>query len=70
MGSVAPTPLRARVAEVLLRGRMLTREGIADVAASTAASTNPSSNGQGSTDCRCEMTGVWVRRLLEPISAK
>src|ERR1019366_8852952 len=45
LGSVAPTPLRARAAEDVLRGRKLTRESIAEAAASAAASKDPSSNG-------------------------
>ena len=68
LGSVAPTPLRARAAEDLLRGRKLTRETIAEAAAAAAACTDPSSNGQGSAEYRREMTGVWVRRLLEDIA--
>ena len=68
LGSVAPTPLRARAAEDLLRGRKLTRESIAAAAAAAAACTDPSSNGQGSAEYRREMTGVWVRRLLGDIA--
>lgn len=70
LGSVAPTPLRATAAENLLRGHKLTRESIAEAAASAAAGTDPSSSGHGSADYRREMTEVWVRRLLEEIAAE
>lgn len=70
LGSVAPTPLRAKAAEDLLRDRKLTRENITAAAAAAAACTDPSPNGQGSAEYRREMTGVWVRRLLEDIAGK
>lgn len=69
LGSVAPTPLRARAAEDLLRGNKLTREIIAEAAAAAAACIEPSSSAQGSAEYRREMTGVWVRRLLAEMSA-
>ena len=67
LGSVGATPLRARAAEDLLRGRALTADAIAAAAEAAAAGTEPSSNGQGSADYRRAMTAVWVRRLLEDI---
>jgi carbon-monoxide dehydrogenase medium subunit len=69
LGSVAPTPLRATAAEDVLRGRKLSPETIAEAAAAAAACTDPSSNGQGSAEYRREMTGVWVRRVLEELVA-
>ncbi|MBI3370885.1 MAG: xanthine dehydrogenase family protein subunit M [Betaproteobacteria bacterium] len=69
LGSVAPTPLRARAAEDLLRGNKLTREIIAAAAAAAAACTNPSSSAQGSAEYRRDMTEVWVRRLLAEMPA-
>ena len=68
LGSVAPTPLRATSAEAIVRGQKLSREVIAEAAAAAIAATNPSSSGQGSADYRREMTGIWVRRLLEEIA--
>ncbi len=65
LGSVAPIPMRATAAENLLRGHELTPELIAEAADAAAAATDPSSNAQGSAEYRREMTGVWVRRLLE-----
>jgi len=69
LGSVAPTPLRASAAEDVLRGRKLSPETIAAAAAAAVACTDPSSNGQGSAEYRREMTGVWVRRVLEELAA-
>jgi len=68
LGSVGATPLRARAAEDLLRGRTLTSEVVAEAAAAAAAGTDPSANGQGSADYRRAMTEVWVRRLLLDIA--
>lgn len=65
LGSVAPIPMRAMAAEDLLRGQKLTHELIAEASLAAAAATDPSSNTQGSAEYRREMTGVWVRRLLE-----
>jgi carbon-monoxide dehydrogenase medium subunit len=65
LGSVAPIPIRAAAAEDLLRGESLNAELIAEVAESAMAATDPSSSPQGSAEYRREMTGVWVRRLLE-----
>ena len=67
LGSVAPIPIRATAAEDLLRGQKVTPELIAAAAAAAAAATDPPSNGLGSAEYRREMTGVWVRRLLEDI---
>jgi CO/xanthine dehydrogenase FAD-binding subunit len=61
--------LRATAAEDLLRGRKLSPEIIAEAAATAAACTDPSSSGQGSAKYRREMTGVWVRRVLEELAA-
>ncbi len=65
LGSVAPIPMRAMAAEDLLRGQKLTPEIVAEASLAAAAATDPSSNAQGSAEYRREMTGVWVRRLLE-----
>ena len=70
LGSVGPTPLRATAAENVLRGLKLTRQIIAEAAAGAMACTDPSSGGQGSAEYRREMTGVWVRRLLEDMASR
>lgn len=69
LGSVAPRPIRATAAEALLRGRKLDPELIAEAAEIAAGETDPSSDGQGTSEYRREMTRVWVRRLLEDAMA-
>jgi carbon-monoxide dehydrogenase medium subunit len=64
LGGVAPTPLRAREAEALLRGRAATPARIAEAAAAAAAATDPLDDRQGSAAYRREMTQVWVARAL------
>jgi len=67
LGSVAPKPMRAIAAEDLLRGQKFSADLIAEAADVAAGETDPSSDGQGSSDYRRDMTRVWVRRLLEDI---
>lgn len=69
LGSVAPKPIRATAAEALLHGRKLSPELIAEAADVAAGETDPSSDGQGTSEYRREMTRVWVRRLLEDAMA-
>ncbi len=69
LGSVAPTAIRATAAEDMLRGQMPGRELIAEVAEAARAETDPGSSAQATADYRRDMTGVWVRRLLEEICA-
>ena len=70
LGSVAPTPMRATAAEDMLRGQMLSRELIAEVAQAAQGETDPGSSAQASAEYRRDMTGVWVRRLLEDMRAE
>jgi carbon-monoxide dehydrogenase medium subunit len=68
LGGVAPTPLRARAAEALLRGRAATPARIAEVAEAAAAATDPLDDRQGSAPYRREMTRVWVARALAELT--
>jgi len=70
LGSVAPIPIRAAAAEDLLSGQTLTSELIAEAAEAAMAASDPSGNAQGSAEYRRQMTGVWVRRLLEDMRQK
>jgi carbon-monoxide dehydrogenase medium subunit len=70
LGSVGPTPLRARAAEAVLAGQKLSAGVIDEAAAAAAACTDPSSGGPGSAEYRRAMTGVWVRRLLEDVARR
>ena len=64
LGGVAATPIRARNAEVTLRGQSLT-DGVArEAAEAAAAEAEPLSDVMGSAEYRREMIRVWVRRLL------
>ncbi|MFT5502037.1 MAG: CO/xanthine dehydrogenase FAD-binding subunit [Woeseiaceae bacterium] len=65
LGSVAPIPMRALEAENLLRGKVATKELIADVASAAASEADPASDAQASGQYRRDMTVVWVRRVLE-----
>ena len=64
LGGAAPTPLRARRAEDVLRGQALTDGAIQAAADAAAAEADPLSDLMGSADYRREMVRVWVRRVL------
>jgi len=64
LGGAAPTPVRARGAERVVQGQILT-DAVAREAAEVAASeAEPLSDLMGSADYRREMIRVWLRRLL------
>lgn len=64
LGAVAPTPIRARAAEGLLRGAEL-NEGLIERAAKAAmGESRPISNVRASADYRRDMVGVLTRRAL------
>jgi aerobic carbon-monoxide dehydrogenase medium subunit len=65
MGCVAPTPVRAKEAEVLVHGQRLTPELARQVAAVAQQVTDPISDHRGSADYKRAMAGVFVRRALE-----
>jgi aerobic carbon-monoxide dehydrogenase medium subunit len=69
LGAVGPTPLRARAAEGLIRGRAPTPAAIREVAEAAAEATDPLGDRQGSAEYRRTMTRVWVRRALERLAA-
>ena len=65
LGAVAPTPIRARRAEALLRGKTLNHELIAKAAEAAAGESTPISNVRASAGYRREMVRVLTRRALE-----
>jgi carbon-monoxide dehydrogenase medium subunit len=67
LGAVAPTPIRARQAENLLRSKRLTDELIAQAAAAAIAESRPIGNVRASAEYRREMVGVLTRRALEAV---
>lgn len=70
LGAVAPTPLRAREAETLLRGRQPEGALLAQAAERAAAETSPISDIRGSAWYRRRVTPAVVRRALENAAAR
>ena len=64
LGSMAPTPIRARAAERALEGRVLDASTISAAAAAVAEGTSPGDNALASAWYRREIVGVHLRRLL------
>ncbi len=64
LGAVAPTPLRARRAEALLRGQEINEERIAETARMAAQEAQPIDDVRGSVWYRRRMVEVLVRRAL------
>lgn len=70
LGSVAPTPLRAREAEAVLHGRQLDARLLGQAAERAAAETSPISDIRGSVWYRRRVTPAVVRRALENALAR
>ena len=64
LGAVAPTPLRAKAAERLLKGQRPTDELIASAAETAAGEARPISDVRGSADFRREMVRVLTARMV------
>ncbi|UFX43867.1 FAD binding domain-containing protein [Bradyrhizobium sp. 41S5] len=64
LGSMAPTPIRARAAERALEGRSLDASTISAAAAAAVEGTSPGDNALASAWYRREIVGVHLRRLL------
>lgn len=69
LANAAPTPLRARRAEAVLRGERLTEAAVRAAADAAAAEADPLSDLMGSASYRREMVRVWVRRVLGALAA-
>ena len=65
LGAVAPRPIRARGAEAVLKGRLLTAEALAEAASAAMTECAPIGNVRASADYRREMVGVLTRRAIE-----
>ena len=65
LGAVAPTPLRARGAEDMLRGRTLGPELLQVAAEQAMSQASPIDDVRGTASYRREMVGVLTRRTLE-----
>jgi carbon-monoxide dehydrogenase medium subunit len=64
LGAVAPTPIRAKRAEALLRGKTLNEELIEKAAEAAAGESRPIGNVRASAQYRREMVGVLTRRAI------
>jgi carbon-monoxide dehydrogenase medium subunit len=69
LGAVAPTPVRARMAEQRLEGRALTAEVIEGAAQAAAEEARPIDDVRGSAWYRRKMVAVLTRRGLTQLSA-
>jgi carbon-monoxide dehydrogenase medium subunit len=65
LGAVAPTPIRARKAEDLLRGRKWNGELLKRAAQAAAEEARPIGNVRASAEYRREMVAVLTRRALQ-----
>jgi len=68
LGAVAPTPIRAREAEALLRDAPLTEERIAEAGRLAAEASRPIDDVRGSAWYRREMVAVLTRRALQAVA--
>jgi carbon-monoxide dehydrogenase medium subunit len=65
MGSVAPTPLRARTAEEVINNKEVTNELIDEVAAVAAEAARPISDVRATAEYRLDMIRVLCRRAMQ-----
>ena len=65
LGSVAPTPIRAKAAEVQLKGKKLNENEIAEAAKVANKEADPPSDMHGSREYRMDMIKVFTRRALK-----
>jgi carbon-monoxide dehydrogenase medium subunit len=65
LGSVAPTPVRARAAEDVLRGQALTEAVLREAGEAAAAACDPLPDVRGSAAYKREMVKVWLRRTVQ-----
>lgn len=65
IGGVAPTPIRAREAEALLAGQVITDSLIDKAGKEAAEATDPDSDYHASSEYRRDMARVFVRRGLK-----
>jgi CO/xanthine dehydrogenase FAD-binding subunit len=67
VGAVAPTPMRAPMAENMLQGRKITRELIDEAARNAVTQCDPINDHRASREYRCDMVHVMVRRALSQV---
>ncbi len=67
LGAVAPTPVRAPVAEEMLRGQRVTADLIEEAARHAVTQCSPIDDHRASQEYRCEMIYVLTKRALTQI---
>lgn len=67
LGAVAPTPLRARKAEAVLRGQKPTLEIIEEAARTAVTECNPIDDHRASAEYRCDMVYILTKRALKQV---
>ena len=67
LGAVAPTPIRAAMAESMLQGKTVTPELITEAAKKAATECRPIDDHRASKEYRCDMVYVLTRRALNQI---
>jgi carbon-monoxide dehydrogenase medium subunit len=65
LGSLGTTPIRARQAEAVLRGRRITPNLIIQAGEAAQGEVDPLDDFRGSADYKRQMAGVFTRRALE-----
>lgn len=70
LGAVAPTPMRAKKAEGVLRGKKVEAALIEKAAQAASAEAQPITDVRASAEYRKEMVKVFTRRALEQVATK
>ncbi len=67
LGAVAPTPVRAPMAEAMLRGKKVTKELIEEAARNAITQCSPIDDHRASQEYRCDMVYVMTKRALTQV---
>jgi len=67
LGAVAPTPVRARLAESMLAGKPVSRELIDEASRNAITQCSPIDDHRASQEYRCDMVYVMTRRALNEV---
>jgi carbon-monoxide dehydrogenase medium subunit len=67
-GSVAPTPIRVRKTEELLKGKTITEEIVADAISVAQSEVSPIDDNRASKEYRIDMVGVLIKNGLAEIA--
>ena len=67
LGAVAPTPVRAPVAEAMLQGQKITPDLISEAAKNVVTQCSPIDDHRASAEYRCDMVHVLTRRALTQV---